>query len=71
MKRVYGYTKTNLTLSEKAQAVYSASDPLKIIENDDGTYDMEGVYTITGLTADEVNRLLEDDYNLVMEDDEK
>lgn len=59
MKR-YGDTKTALVLSEKALAVYSDTDPLDIIERDDGTYSIRGIDQRDGMTADDVNKYLED-----------
>lgn len=63
MKKRYGDTKTSLRLSEKAERIYSDTQPLSIFEEetDDGEYR----YTVTGflqgedLTEDEVNALLE------------
>ena len=61
MKRKrYGDTSTNLTLTEKAYNVYSDTDPLSIYEREDGFYDMEGVVEARGLTAEQVNGILED-----------
>ena len=63
MKKRYGDAKTALRLSEKAERIYSDTQPLSIFEEetDDGEYR----YTVTGflqgedLTEDEVNALLE------------
>ena len=57
--KIYGNEKTNLELTDKAFAVYSDTDPLKIIEEDDGTYTMTGVFERYGMTAEDVNRVLE------------
>jgi hypothetical protein len=62
MKR-YGNEKTKLFLTEKAEAVYSDSDPLEILERETPyglRYDLRGVLEADGLTAEEVNRTLED-----------
>ena len=59
MKR-YGDTKTNLELSAKALAVYAETDPLDIIENEDGMFSIRGIEERDGLTAEEVNKFLED-----------
>lgn len=64
----YGNEKTSLKLTEKALAVYSVTDPLRILEqtttDEDGseirTYTMTGAIEAEGLTADEVNEMLEE-----------
>ncbi len=56
--KVYGNEKTNLKLSEKAFEVYSESD-IKIIEENDGSYSMSGCIECSGMTAADVNRVLE------------
>ena len=58
MKR-YGDTKTNLTLSDKAQDFYSGCDPLNIYEHSNGTYSVTGLFCGEDMTADEVNEMLE------------
>lgn len=57
--KIYGNEKTSLVLSDKALEVYSSTDPLKIVEEDDGTYSMTGCFERYGMTADDVNRVLE------------
>ena len=58
--KIYGNDKTNLVLSDKAFEVYSNTDPLKIIEEDDGTYSMTGCIERHGMTEDDVNTVLEE-----------
>ena len=58
--KTYGNTKTSLKLSDLAFEVYSTTDPLKIIEEDDGTYTLKGCFERSGMTAEEVNRFLEE-----------
>jgi hypothetical protein len=58
--KIYGNEKTRLELTEKAQRIYSESDPLQIIEQDDGTYSARGIIDRDGMTAAEVNKMLED-----------
>lgn len=65
MKRVYGNTKTKLRLSRRAQRVYDVSWPIEIVENDDGTYDITGIYNASGLTERKLNALLDEDYEEV------
>ena len=60
--KIYGDEKTNLTLTDKAFEVYSNTDPLKIIEEDDGTYSMTGCIERFGMTEDQVNAVLESLY---------
>ena len=57
--KIYGNENTDLTLSDKAFAVYSETDPLRIMEEDDGTYTITGVIDRNGMTAEQVNRVLE------------
>lgn len=62
MKR-YGNEKTALELTPRAAAIYADSDPLEILEREtpDGLrYDLRGVLEADGLTADAVNRTLEE-----------
>ena len=68
--KIYGNRNTSLKLSEKALAVYSDTDPLQIIENDDGRYDITGAFEYCDVTADEVNSILEDLYDEYFCDDE-
>ena len=57
----YGDTNTHLTLSPKAQRIYSNSQPLDIYEEENGTYTVNLFGDIQeGLTESEVNALLED-----------
>lgn len=71
--KIYGKDKTELVLTEKAQAAYDATEPLEIREyyqpgriingmyrKGRMLYDMEGVLTGHGLTAEGVNEVLED-----------
>mgnify|MGYP003290017008 CR=1 FL=1 len=58
--KVYGNEKTNLVLSDKAEAIYNECDPIKIIEQDDGTYSLRGFEHRDGMTAEEVNAWFED-----------
>ena len=64
----YGSETTALTLTDKAFEEYSGTDPLDIFEkvvdydeNDNPIhrYYMRGAYHYNGLTADEVNEILE------------
>lgn len=58
--RTYGDTRTNLTLTAKAQLVYDQTDPLKILEHYDGTYSIRGIEDRDGMTAADINQWLED-----------
>lgn len=58
--KIYGNTKTRLTLTAKAQRAYDNADPLKIIEHEDGTYSIRGIEDRDGMTAADVNEWLED-----------
>lgn len=58
----YGSDSTALTLTEKALAVYSSSD-ITIYEEPDCTYTLCGIDARDGLSADEVNEVLEDLYD--------
>lgn len=55
----YGDGKTSLVLTEKALAAYSESDPLDIIETDDGVFSMRGIEDRDNMTAEQVNTWLE------------
>ena len=44
MKRIYGNEKTNLTLTEKADQIYSNTDPLRIVEEEYEDEDGEKKY---------------------------
>lgn len=59
-RKCYGDTKTNLTLTEKAFNAYCITDPLSIYEREDGLYDIVGCYEATSLTAELVNKILEE-----------
>jgi hypothetical protein len=58
--KIYGNTKTNLELSEKASAMYAQCDPLTITEHDDGSYSISGIEDRDNMTAAEVNEWLEE-----------
>lgn len=58
--KIYGNTKTNLKLSEKASAMYAECDPLQIIEHDDGSYSIRGIEDRDGMTAEEITEWLEE-----------
>lgn len=67
MKRIYGNEKTHLTLTEKAEQIYSNTDPLRIIEeeyeDDDGEkkyrYFIATCFGNKAMTEDELNVFLE------------
>ena len=69
--KIYGNEKTNLELSEKAQAFYDQTCPIDIkeYETEDGfIYDVTGCVERLNLTEDGVNRFLEacyDEYHAV------
>lgn len=67
--RTYGNTKTNLTLTAKAQQAYNNADPLRILEHEDGTYSLRGIEDRDGMTAVDVNQWLEDLANETAEED--
>lgn len=60
--RTYGWTRTVLQLSKRAEAIYSETDPLQIleIETADGaiSYAMSGCVEASGISADEVEAIL-------------
>lgn len=58
--RIFGNEKTNLILTEKAAAMYAECDPLQIIEHEDGSYSLRGIEDRDGMTAEDVNRWLEE-----------
>lgn len=60
MEKIYGNEKTNLVLTEKAEKVYAETEPLTIIEHEDGLYSINGCIEADELTAEEVNEILED-----------
>lgn len=68
--RIYGNEKTHLTLTDKAFAAYSVTDPLTIVEFEDDTgmvsYSMHGAVDRGGMTEESVNAILE---NLVDDDE--
>ena len=64
--KIYGNEKTKLVLSDKAYEVYSNTDPLNIIEEDDGTYSMKGCFERYGMTAEDVNRFFEELADIVV-----
>ena len=67
MKRIYGKEKTNLTLTEKADQIYSNTDPLRIVEEEyeDENGDKKYRYFIAvyfgdkAMTENELNAFLE------------
>lgn len=62
MKR-YGNEKTALELTPRAASIYATSDPLDILEREtpEGLrYDLRGLMEADGLTAEEVNGMLEE-----------
>lgn len=69
----YGDEKTNLTLTDKAYACYSVTDPISIYERetDEGfRYALRGFDDCDNLTAEQVNATLEEIYDLCMEDED-
>lgn len=58
--KIYGNERTTLKLSEKAEAIYQECDPIKIIEQDDGTYSLLGFEHRDGMTSEEVNEFFEE-----------
>ena len=68
MKRIYGNEKTHLTLTEKAEQIYSNTDPLRIIEeeykDDDGEkkyrYFIAAFFGDKPMTEVELNAFLEE-----------
>ena len=58
--KIYGNENTDLILSDKAAAMYAQCDPLKIIEHEDGSYSIRGIEDRSDVTAEDVNRWLED-----------
>lgn len=64
--KVYGNEPTQLTLTEKASAVYECTDPIEIRENEDGTYNITGNLDRYCNSAESVNRYLEDVYDDMM-----
>ena len=66
--RTYGDEKTHLTLTAKAQQAYDQTDPLKIIEHEDGTYSLRGIEDRDGMTAADVNEWLENLADETMEE---
>ena len=67
MKRIYGNEKTHLTLTEKAEQIYSNTDPLRIVEeeyeDDNGEkkyrYFIAAYFGDKPMTEDELNAFLE------------
>ena len=68
MKRIYGNEETHLTLTEKAEQIYSNTDPLRIIEeeyeDEDGEkkyrYFIAAYFGDKAMTENELNAFLED-----------
>lgn len=58
--KIYGNDNTNLTLTDKAELMYSKCDPLQIIEHEDASYSLRGIDDRDGMTAEDVNEWLED-----------
>lgn len=77
MKRLgksYGDEKTNLTLTGKAYAVYCDTDPISIYERETEEgfrYAVRGFDECDNLTAEQVNAMLEELYDLCMEDEDE
>lgn len=62
----YGSERTALYLSPRAEEFYNFTDPLNIWEytvNGMTLYDLSGAVTAEALTADQVNDILEDQYD--------
>ena len=67
MKRIYGNEKTHLTLTEKADQIYSNTDPLRIVEEeyDDEygekkyRYFIAAYFSDKAMTENELNAFLE------------
>jgi hypothetical protein len=57
--KIFGNERTSLQLTDKAFKIYSGSDPFQIREHSDGTYSTHGIIDRDGMTAQEVNELLE------------
>ena len=61
--KVYGNCKTSLELTPKAYEIYISSDPCVICEYEtesgELTYSISGIIERDGMTAEEVNELLE------------
>lgn len=63
MKHIYGNDSTHLTLTERAERIYSVSDPLRIeeTETEDGyRYTLTGIIEADGLTEAEVSEYIEE-----------
>ena len=68
MKRIYGNEETHLTLTEKAEQIYSNTDPLRIVEEEyeDEAGDKKYRYFIAAffgdkpMTENELNAFLEE-----------
>ena len=70
----YGDTRTDLTLTEKAQKVYDVTDPIDIYEREEDddvfVYTMRGVIVEDDISADEVNQILEEFADGIFADDD-
>ncbi len=70
----YGDTRTDLTLTEKAQKVYDVTDPIDIYEREEDddvfVYTMRGVIVKDDLSADDVNQILEEFADEVFADED-
>ena len=69
MPRIYGHEKTHLTLTEKAENLYSSVDPLKIIEEEyeeDGEkkYRYFAFILSRAMTEEQINSFLESFHDL-------
>lgn len=58
--KVYGNCNTNLRLTKKAEDIYSVTDPIKIIEWEDGSYSIREFDHRDGMTAQDVIDYLEE-----------
>ena len=63
--KIYGKEPTELVLSEKAAKFYAETEPLTIMEWENGLYDISGSLIANDLTAEKVNALLEDFYDVI------
>ncbi len=70
----YGDTRTDLTLTDKAQKVYNVTDRIDIyereVDDDVFVYTMRGVIVEDDISADEVNQILEEFADGIFADDD-
>lgn len=59
-KRIEYQTLKAIGVSEQALKMYSDSDPLNIMQNETGTYDMDGIIVCKDLSEQELVKALED-----------